>query len=151
MLDCGNSKHKHAKKERSRDCNASVASSASNDYPSRRCLERDVICDLIDSLRYSGRGGYRDERRCDRILDYIHHKRKSGHKSHETSRGGRCELGKNNDCIKFDGGNSSSTYAVGPIFDLGTSTPNLPEAIVQCHNDCPSPGDDDAKCSKCHC
>ena len=40
MLDCGNSRHKSVKKH----C------STSRDPPSRRCIERDIICDLIDLL-----------------------------------------------------------------------------------------------------
>lgn len=156
MFDCGNSRQKHSKKEKSRDCSASVMSSASGSSysmrskyeTSRRCLESDVICDLIDSLRYSGRGKSNDERRRDRILDYIDNRRNSGCKSSEKSKEVNC----NKPFIKFDGGNSASAYGLGPIFDFGSAGPNVPEPVIPhseggSDNESVSPGND-GHCSR---
>jgi hypothetical protein len=141
MFDCGNSKARSSKKEKSRDCSASVGTSAtsvsrSRYEPSRRCIEGDVICDLIDTLRYSGRTNLNDDRRHTRILDYIDNKRYSGYKSSEKQRTPKSEC----PILRFDGGSSKSAYASGPIFDFGSSTANAPEPKVHCNSDDVSPG-----------
>jgi len=135
MFDCGNSATRKSKKDKKNDCSASVTTSTSSYRSSRsryeaprHCIEEDVICDLIDSLRYSGRTSFNDDRRRNRILEYIDDKRHSGHKSSEKSRSYKDNSKSEMDVLRFDGGSSKSAYTSGPIFDFGSSTANLPES-----------------------
>lgn len=137
MLDCGNSKTRSTKKHKSRDSCASVASSVTDSHrshrsryeSSRRCIESDAICELIDTLRYSGRG-YNDNGRHSRVFDYLETRRNSGYrhceKVKESSEKHGCD---SKSVLKFDGGNSASAYTSGPIFDFGSSAPNVPEPV----------------------
>jgi len=143
MLDCGNSKTRYTKKEKSRNCNASVATSVSGSHrsarsryeSSKRCIESDAICELIDTLRYSGRG-YNDNGRHSRVFDYLESRRNSGYrhceKVKESSEKHGCD---SKSVLKFDGGNSASEYTTGPIFDFGSSAPNVPEPVATETND----------------
>lgn len=140
MFDCGNSATRKSKKDKKTDCSASVTTSTSTYRSSRsryeaprRCIEDDVICDLIDSLRYSGRTSFNDDRRRNRILEYIDDKRHSGHKSYEKPRDHKDNSKCDTNILRFDGGSSKSAYASGPIFDFGSSTANLPDV-----NECAS-------------
>jgi hypothetical protein len=164
MFDCGSSRIRSSRKEKTRDCNASVVSSVSGSYrsvkskhePSRRCIESDAICDLIDSLRYSGRSNFSDDRRNNRITEYIDDRRRSGYRSSECLRNSKHDPKVCADILKFDGGSSTSEYVSGPIFDFGSSTANPPEPsaslpsnqlLVQCNNNEVPPGNHDI-CSR---
>ena len=141
MLDCGNSKTRSTKKHKSRDSSASVVTSASGSHRSARsryesskhCIESDVICELIDTLRYSGRG-YNDSGRNSRMFDYLESRRNSGYRHCEKVKESNCRSNEQSGCdsksiLKFDGGNSASAYESGPIFDFGSSAPNVPEPV----------------------
>jgi len=157
MLDCGNSR---TRKEKSRICNdnASVVSSVSSSRrSSRKCIETDLLCDLIDTLRYSGRGSFNDSNRhnrfsdCiddtnrrNRILDYIDDRRNSGYRSREKVHHTCVKP----ETIKFDGGNSSSVFTKGPIFDFGSSEANVPDNITECSDDDSIPPGNKTRCQR---
>ena len=121
MFDCGNSRTRTIKKNKHSNSNASVISNTSSEYSvkdryksSRKCIENDVLCGLIDDLRYSGRNNLRKTPHRPSKLKPL---REECHK--EPS-------------LTFDGGTSKSQYVSGPIIDLGTSSDNLKLELPVC-------------------
>lgn len=114
MFDCGNSTGGIERRHKKYSSCASVASSASKEYSrsrhqsSKRYNEHDLLCTLLEDLRYSGRVGYTDDRY--RRYEKAYESRKSKP---------RCI--KEKPSLTFDGGTSINSYTRGPIIDFGTS------------------------------
>lgn len=124
MFDCGNSRTRTIKKNKQYNCNASVVSNTSTEYSvrdkyktSRKCIESDVLCGLIDDLRYSGRHNLSGNRKPSQKSCKLKSLKEECHK--EPS-------------MTFDGGTSKSDYLSGPIIDLGTSSENLKPDVSLC-------------------
>lgn len=116
MLDCGNSRTRESEKSR------------------RRHNRIDNLCDLVDSLRYF-RFGKRSSSSlgplCQKDFEMPnglnYDRRNSGSKYCDKPTGVVCNSYNKPSILKFDGGNSSSVYSSGPVFDCGSSGSNLPE------------------------
>lgn len=109
MLDCGNSR-------------------ARNSYS-----KRDSLRDLVDSLKFSKRrskyyrtsqcacscsGEYNNSFETSCGINYD--RRNSGSNYSGKTKGDTCNSGRK-PVLEFDGGNSTSVYVSGPIFDCGNS------------------------------
>lgn len=127
MFDCGNS--------RSRTRVSSVRESCRKVREPRRCIERDVLCELIDELRYSGRSNIISDRDYSGRNMYDMYQRKRSRKSETMS---ECEkdLGLMT-VVRLDGGSSATTYARAPKVDLGTADE---DTIDKVYCSIPNPG-----------
>jgi len=138
MFDCGNSKSRRVTNS-GNDCGTSVSTSCRSviKHPKKKCIESDLICELIDELRYSGRRVSRryelDDRRYSGRYD---DDRRISTKRSSKSGDGCCESKKEHSekpvSIRLDGGTSTSIYPAGPVVDLGTSAMN-PPSEMHCH------------------
>ena len=123
MFDGGNSRGHNRRRERYDNYEESVCSSISAPYvvrspyrPStRKCIENEILCGLIDDIRYSGRFRpmYNVPYEQCKPKEYI--SRKKRHSRHERS---------NIPAFIIDGGKSSTDYTSSPKIDLGTASAN---------------------------